>query len=108
MKYKIFKENIENIIKLYTVLSERDQRLQDALGGDTVVLTNDVFCVIDKMTETLAREFNDTDGLIDFLIFENMLSINYSKKNNRMEVDGKDYPVTPKTIWKLLRKGNSK
>ena len=48
---------------------------------------------------------DDKYGLIDELIFENLLNTNYNKKQNTIKFnDGKKIPATIKSVWKELEK----
>lgn len=107
MKYETFEGLVNLVVDMYKTSYERDQAIAKALGGDTVVVTEDVGKAMDRITDILTAELepncpSDKESWVDYLVFENMIMDDYDPKVPRIEIDGKRYPATPKVVWDIL------
>ena len=103
MKYKFFEQRISDIVALYKCTVSRDLALQKALGGDTSVSTTDISMLLDKMVYHLAEESGDTYKLIEDLVFDNMLRIDYENNNGSISFNGNMYKANPKSVFNLIK-----
>lgn len=110
MKYKNFRKRIKHIVNLSRTLSDRDFKLEKAFGGDTSILTNDAAIIVDKMSDQLAKEMKDKNGVLDELIYDKLLHKEYTKDKFSIIITNKKteriehLPATIKSVYKYLRK----
>jgi len=100
MKLETFVKLINETKKVYDNSIAQDKKLENALGGDSVVMTEWISEHLEENIKIIAEDMNDTEEWIDWLFWESVCSnSNYSE----FEVDGVVYRGTPKNIWKLLK-----
>jgi len=74
MKYKTFESLLLNCKELYDEAVKRDKTLQDALGGDTQIMTEWWSKYIEKTIDSIQEEFGDKNETVDWLFWESMCS----------------------------------
>jgi hypothetical protein len=101
MKKETFIKTIENIKDFYDATVLQDKKIQEALGGDTQVMTEWHSKYIEKMLEILSEEMGDTSDTIDWLFWDSVCSMDGEYMT--FEIDGNEYLGTPENIWKELK-----
>jgi len=104
MKFKTFDALINVAVELYKVTREKERGLEKVFGEDSTIIMTDYEFIMDKITAALSKELKDSDtDWIDYLVYENMIDDDYDSKKKRIEINGVEYPVTTKVIWKILK-----
>lgn len=98
MKYETFEGLLNNCKKLYEGSVTRDKKLEEVLGGDTVVRTDWWDQYIEGILKCISDEYGDSED-IDWLFWENMIN---SKDYNDFIIDDVKYEGSPKNIWLSL------
>ena len=106
MKLKTFEKIMNNLKEMYDEGIEYDHKLQEAFGGDTVIMTDWWSTGIEKTLDIISNDMGDTTGAIDWLFWESMLS---TSSPMTFAIDDVDYEGTPENVWleikgKLKRK----
>jgi len=94
MKFSTFESILENCLSLYNKANEQDEKLSEAFGSDTVVMTDWWSKYIEDNIAALEKEFND-HGAIEWLFWESMTTKEYLT----FEENGIIYIGNPKNIW---------
>ena len=103
MKLKYFKKRLDRIIEIYNASTNKDLALEKVFGGDTSINTVDITSIVDKMLLDLADEVKDTYELIEVLVYEHMLRVDYEDNHGKIIFKDKSYNATPKVIFKLIK-----
>ena len=98
MKFKTFEALLNNAKDLYETACTRDRQLQDALGGDTQVMTDFWDKHITGILDSIGLEYNlgKEDDTISWLFWDSMCN-NDGYMN--WEIDGVEYEGSPQNIW---------
>ena len=103
MTYNYFKKTIELIVSMYDEKIEFEKKLEKVFGGDTRIISELFDKKIETMIENLAKELNDKDKWIDYLVFEVLMSpCSTDKKEFTIVIDGKEKIANTKTIWEII------
>lgn len=95
MKYETFKGLIENAKKLYDDAVKRDKRLEDALGNNSVVITDWWGEYIEEIINIIQKEYNDDTDSVSWLFWESVCNDKYQD----FVIDGAIYEGNPFNVW---------
>ncbi len=104
MKLKTFKKTILELKLFYEEATLRDKRIEQALGGETVVWTDWWSSHLETGLDILSKDMNDKNGVIDWLFWESM---NNKEKYLEYSVGNYVYEGNPENVW-LDLKGKDK
>ena len=101
MTYNYFEETINLIFQMYETKRKIDSNFQKVFGNDTTIISSFFEDELQKSIENLAKELNDTDEWIEYLLFEVMFS-NTNKDYEITLSNGTKLIANTKSIWFLL------
>jgi len=99
MRFKIFEKSINELLDFYNEASDRDRKLEKALGGDTVVMTDwwDKHLTTSLNIIRYSMRLPEDDDTIDWLFFDVLCS---SNPEDYIFTEGDiKYKATIKNIW---------
>jgi hypothetical protein len=99
MKKETFIATINLIKSFYDEVIEQDKKLEEAIGGDTRIMSDWHSKYMEDMLEILTKEMDDEGEMVDWLFWESMCS--YSGPNS-FEVEGVSYKGTPENVYDYL------
>jgi len=99
MKFRVFEKQILELKRFYDEAVLRDEKIQDALGGDTQVMTDWWGSHLDKSLDILKEEFNADGDIIDWLFFDCICS---NSEETTLTVDGIEYIGNIKNVFLIL------
>jgi len=99
MKFRVFEKQILELKRFYDEALLRDEKIQDALGGDTQVMTDWWGSHLDKSLDILKEEFNADGDIIDWLFFDCLCS---NADETTLTVDGVQYIGNIKNVFLIL------
>jgi hypothetical protein len=105
LNYKTFKSLLDTCEEIYDISVARDKRLQEALGGDTQIMTDYWDKPIQDILKAISLEFGrdpEQDDLVDWLFWDNMINTNMNNGYLTFDHEGLDYVGSPKNIYLLL------
>jgi hypothetical protein len=101
MTEQTFIRFLDLIIYDYERNIKYDQRLTEAFGGDTTVITDNP--TLEKMVDIIQKEFDDKE-LVDWYVWEVLVWKSKDQDYPSINVDGVDIEATPQNIYKILKK----
>jgi len=99
MKFRVFEKQILELKRFYDEAVLRDEKIQDALGGDTQVMTDWWGSHLDKSLDILKEEFNADGDIIDWLFFDCICS---NAEETTLTVDDVQYIGNIKNVFLIL------
>ena len=101
MKKETFIQTINLIKNFYDEVVTQDKKLEEAIGGDTRIMSDWHSKYMEDMLDILAKEMNDEGEMVDWLFWESICS--YSGPSS-FEVQGVTYKGTPENVYDYLVK----
>ena len=116
MKFKSFESLLQNCKNLYDTAQAQDKKIQDALGGDSQVMTAWWESTITETLRIIEVDMNDKHGFVNWLFWENICnqgdqsgdggngdsSDNYSSFSSFWK-DDIEYIGNPRNVWLELK-----
>jgi len=102
MKFETFEILLNNCKNLYDTACDRDEKLQNVLGGDTQIMTDWWSKYIEETLKAISLEFGrnpDEDDTIDWLFWDSMCN---KDGYLNIEIEEINYVGSPKNIYLML------
>lgn len=98
MKFKTFKGLIEACKSMHDTAIKKDKAIEEALGGETSVMTVDYFTHIDLILNSISNEFNCTEDTLDWYFWD-VVTSECNPEELYFSIDGAKYASTMENIW---------
>jgi len=100
MRYETFESLLLNCKELYDTACIRDKKLQEALGGDSQIMTDWWSKYIEETINIISKDAGDKHEVVDWLFWESMC-------NNDGYIsfweDDIEYEGSPQNVWLDLK-----